>query len=151
MLVFIAAGYTKASRALGWTLGLTFLLLLPLGASFLRLVRQSRLEATIKGTLVKRTVTIGQPNVELISTKINWTTKPPTIYLNVQTQKKITPKQVRLVQEFISREMNQSYRLIFFVSEIHQVTGEDRGEANIPALPLLNSSPPPTLPYKPKK
>lgn len=150
MLVFIAAGYTKASRALGWTLGLTFLLLLPLGASFVRLVRQSRLEATIKSTLVKRTVTIGQPNVELISTKVNWTTKPPTVYLNVQTEKKISPKQVRLVEEFISREMNQSYRLIFFVSEIHQVTAEDREESDIPALPLLEVPHPPTIPDKPK-
>ncbi|HBE19691.1 MAG TPA: DUF389 domain-containing protein [Cyanobacteria bacterium UBA11149] len=151
MVVFIAAGYTKVSHALGWTVGLTFLLILPLGASFFRLVKQSQLEATIKDTLIKRTVTIGQPNVQLISTKVNWTTKPPTVYLNVQTEKKITPKQVELVQEFISREMKQSYRLIFFVSEIHQVTAEDREETDIPASPRLDSPPPPTLPYKPKK
>jgi len=59
MLVFITTGYARISHALGWTLGLTSILLLPLGASFFQLVKQSQLQATLRRNLVKRTVTNG--------------------------------------------------------------------------------------------
>ncbi|WP_228061090.1 TIGR00341 family protein [Coleofasciculus sp. LEGE 07092] len=139
MVVFITAGYTKMNRALGWTMGLTALLFVPLGASFLQLVRQERLQATINNTLVRRTVTIGQPEVELLRTKVNWTAKPPIAYLTVQTDQEITPKQVRLVQEFISREMNQLFKLVFLVSEVKQVTAEGEIPTDVPAPPILDN------------
>lgn len=153
MLVFTVAGYTKMSHAFGWTLGFTALLILPLGASFVELVKQVRLQAAIKKTLVTRTVTVGQPTVELISTRVNWTSSPPIIYLSVRTQKNITPKQVRLVQEFISKEMKQPFTLVFRVSEVKQVTAEGEGAADTPVPPLLRLDSPqaPILPRRPKK
>lgn len=152
MLVFIAAGYTKISHALSWTLGFTSLLVLPLGISFWELTRQVRLQASINNTLVRRTVTIGQPEVQLMRTKVNWTANPPIVYLSVQTETEITPKQVRLVEEFISKEMGKSLKIVFLVSEVKQVRAERDKERDIVVPPpLLDAPPPPVLPYQPKK
>lgn len=124
MLVFIAMGYARISHALGWTLGLTGILLLPLGASFFQLVKQSQLQATLRKNLVNRTVTIGQ-QVRLIKTEVNWTKNPPEVYLNVQADKPITPKQVRLVEEFIEKEMKQRFTIIVRASRVHEVRSSD--------------------------
>jgi uncharacterized hydrophobic protein (TIGR00271 family) len=124
MLVFIAMGYARISHALGWTLGLTGILLLPLGASFFQLVKQSQLQATLRKNLVNRTVTIGQ-QVQLIKTEVNWTKNPPEVYLNVQANKPITPKQVQLVEEFIQKEMNQYFTIIVRASRVYEVRASD--------------------------
>jgi len=144
MLVFILAGYTKVNHALGWTFGFTALLFLPLGVSFWELARQARLQATINNTLVRRTITIGQPEVQLVRTKVNWTATPPIVYLTVETDQLITPKQVRLVEEFISKEMKRPYQLVFFVSEVKQVTAEEPDEPDEPDKP--QKPVPPLLP-----
>ncbi len=128
MLLFITAGYTQFSRALAWTSALTFPLVLLLGISFWELVRNVRLEAAIKQKLVTETVTIGQQG-KLLDTKVNWGTNPPQIYLSVWTDQKITPKQVGLLQEFISEKMKQPLTLIVLISEVEQVTAE--GEENL--------------------
>ena len=151
MLVFIVAGYTKISHALGWTFGFTALLFLPLGVSFLELARQARLQATINNTLVRRTITIGQPDVQLVGTKVNWTATPPIVYLTVQTDQDITPKQVRLVQEFISKEIGRPYQLVFFVSEIKQVTAQEPEESPEPVPPLLPPVQAPVLHQPPSR
>lgn len=124
MLVFIAAGYSKATHALGVTLGLTAILLLPLGASFLNLVRQAQLQATLRNNLVNRTITLGQ-QVQLVRTEVNWTKNPPEAHLTVRTVKSITPNQVRLVEEFIAREMKQPFTLVIQVRKVENVRAED--------------------------
>ncbi|AFZ20320.1 DUF389 domain-containing protein [Allocoleopsis franciscana] len=124
MLVFITMGYAKISHALGWILGLTGILLLPLGASFFQLVKQSQLQATLRKNLVNRTITIGQ-QVRLSKTEVNWTKNPPEVYLNVQADKPITPKQVRLVEEFLEKEMKQRFTIIVRSSRVHEVRGSD--------------------------
>ncbi|MEQ8998838.1 MAG: TIGR00341 family protein [Coleofasciculus sp. B1-GNL1-01] len=150
MLVFIVAGYTKVNHALSWTFGFTALLFLPLGVSFWELARQARLQATINNTLVRRTITIGQPEVQLVRTKVNWTAKPPIVYLTVETDQEITPKQVRLVQEFISKEMRHPYQLVFFVSEVKQVTTQEPEESPEPVPPLLPPAQAPVLHQPPR-
>ncbi|MCD8485942.1 MAG: DUF389 domain-containing protein [Desertifilum sp.] len=124
MLVFILSGYTKASHALGVTLGLTAILLLPLGVSFFNLVRQAQLQATLRRNLVNRTITIGQ-QVQLVRTEVNWTTNPPEAHLRILTEKPITPRQVRLVEEFIAREMGRPFTLVIQVSRVEYVRGSD--------------------------
>lgn len=124
MLVFIAMGYAKISHALGWILGLTSILLLPLGASFIQLVKQSQLQTMLRKNLVNRTITIGQ-QVQLSKTEINWTKNPPEVYLNVQADKPITPKQVRLVEEFIEKEMKQRFTIIVRARRVQEVRGSD--------------------------
>lgn len=132
MLVFITMGYARISHALGWALGFTGLLLLPLGVSFFQLVKQSQLQATLRRNLVNRTITIGQ-QVQLIKTQVNWTQKPPEVYLNVQANKPITPKQVRLVEEFIKKEMKQRFTIIVRVSQVQEVRASDSLKQETPA------------------
>lgn len=124
MIVFIMAGYSKANQALGWTLGFTGILLLPLGVSFFQLVRQAQLTAVLKSTLVSRTITVGQ-QVQLLSTEVNWTKNPPEVYLNVQANQPITPTQVRLVEEFIAKEMGQPFAIIIRVAPVEKVRAEE--------------------------
>ena len=139
MVLFIIAGYTQFNRALLWTLALSLPLALLLGLSFWELVRNARLEAAIKQKLVKETITIGQQG-KLLDTKVNWGTNPPQVYLSVWTAQKITPKQVRLLQEFISQKMEQPLTLIILISEVQQITAE--GEANLDkSLPPLLDAP----------
>lgn len=138
MLVFSMGGYTKISRALGWTLALTAIMLIPLGASFIELVKQARLQAAINKTLVRRTVTVGQPRVELMRTRVNWQANPPIVYLNVRAATEITPKQVRLVQDFIAQEMGQPFELVFLVGQVQQVKAEGTQDTDNDVPPLID-------------
>ena len=125
MLTFLITGYTpfaRAHRAITWAAFLTAILLIPLGISFVELVKQARLEASLKRALINRTITFQQ--VELIKTNTNWLANPPTVNLTVRTKEVLTPKQVRLLEEFISKEMGQTFILIFEVSQVEEVTGE---------------------------
>ncbi|MGG6263763.1 TIGR00341 family protein [Leptolyngbya sp. AN03gr2] len=122
MLTFLIAGYTRlrhAQRALTWATVLTVLLLIPLGASFARLVRQAQLQHGLEQALLNRTVTFQR--LELLRTEVNWLSSPPTVRLNVRAREPVTPKQVQLLEEFISREMRQPFRLIFQVGQVQEV------------------------------
>lgn len=118
MIIFILAGYAEANQALGWALAMTTLLIFPLGLSFIRLVRQIQLQETLRETLLNETVTLGQRDIALININMDWNMNPPLAVLNVQTPEEITPKQARLVQEFISRQMGQPFNLKFIVEKI---------------------------------
>ncbi|MGA7933880.1 MAG: DUF389 domain-containing protein [Kovacikia sp.] len=123
MLTFLVTGYTpfrRAQKALIWAVSFTGVLLLPLSVSFAELVRQTRLESSLKAALVSRTITFQQ--LELVNFDTNWLTKPPQVRLTVRSQGMITPKQVRLLEAFVKREMGQQFTLIFFVSQVEQVT-----------------------------
>jgi uncharacterized hydrophobic protein (TIGR00271 family) len=121
MLVFIIAGYTEPNHALGWTLSLILVLFIPLGLSFWQLIRQAQLKEIIKASLLNKTVTLGQGDINLQEIKINWTAQPPLIELNIQTQKEITPKQVWLVKNFVSRDMGQEFNVKFIVDRVDVV------------------------------
>ncbi|MEW5861776.1 MAG: DUF389 domain-containing protein [Cyanobacteriota bacterium] len=126
MLTFLLSGYTplaKASKALSWTLGLTAILLIPLGISFVELLRQARLEASLKQALLKNTITFQR--VELVKTESNWLTNPPEVYLTVRAQEVLTPKQVQLLEKFVERKMGQPFTLIFQVSQVKDVRRQD--------------------------
>lgn len=126
MLVFVWAGYapfSKSKRALSWALALTGILAIPLGVSFLQLVRQAQLQATIKNILVSRTVTVGQ-QVDLIKTEVDWTASPPIVRLIVLANEPLTPKQVGLVEQFLRQEIGQPFKLVFLLREVQEVTTE---------------------------
>ena len=125
MLTFLIAGYTpfnRAKKALTWALTLTVILLIPLGISFAELIRQTQLEVSLKRALLNRTITFQR--VELIKTDTNWLTQPPEVHLTVRTKEVLTPKQVRLLEEFIQQEMGQPIILIFQVSQVEEVRRE---------------------------
>lgn len=122
MLTFLAVGYTRfrhARKALSWATVLTVLLLIPLGVSFARLVQQAQLQASLESALINRTVTFQR--LELLRTDVNWLSNPPVVRLNVRAREPITPRQVKLLEEFISQEMNQPFTLIFEVGQVEEV------------------------------
>lgn len=57
MIVFIFSGYLKFNHTFVWSLILTVLLLVPLGASFVRLVKQENLKSQITKQLIEKTIT----------------------------------------------------------------------------------------------
>ncbi|MBW4574952.1 MAG: DUF389 domain-containing protein [Aphanothece sp. CMT-3BRIN-NPC111] len=136
MLTFLLAGYIPLARAhkvLIWTLALTAILVVSLGFSLVELVRQSRLEASLKKALLNRTITFQR--VELIKSNSNWLKNPPQVRLTVRTQEALTPKQVRLLEEFVAKEMGQPFTLIFEVSQVKEVRRENSIQPNSEASP----------------
>ena len=122
MVIFSIAGYAasqKARTALLWGTLLTSVLLLPLGLSFIELVRHSQLQTNIKRALLNRTVTFQR--VDLMNLETSWLHSPPEVYLTVRTQEPITPHQVGLLEDFVNREMGRPFTLVFVVSQTEQV------------------------------
>lgn len=125
MVAFLATGYTpiiRAQRGLVAASVITSLLLVPLGISFYQLVLQSQLESSLKNALLNRTITFQR--VGLVSLSVNWLMYPPEATLFVITDNPLTPKQVRLLEEFVALEINHPFELVFEVSEIKEVTRE---------------------------
>ncbi|NEQ19862.1 MAG: DUF389 domain-containing protein, partial [Microcoleus sp. SIO2G3] len=122
MLTFLLTGYTPLNRArkvLGWTLAFTAILVIPLSVSFFQLIRQARLEASLRRALLNRTITFQR--VILLDSDVNWLANPPEVRLNVRTREPVTPRQVMLLEEFLEKEMGQPFTLIFEVGEIEEV------------------------------
>jgi uncharacterized hydrophobic protein (TIGR00271 family) len=122
MLTFWLAGYTSlhlARKALIWTSAFTLVLLIPLGLSFARLVRQTHLEFNLRQALVDRTITFQR--LELLDVQTNWLTNPPEVRLNVRATEALTPNQVELLEAFLEREMDQPFRLIFIVGQVEEI------------------------------
>lgn len=133
MVAFLLCGYTpiaRARRALTWAASFTAVLLVPLGISFTELVRQSHLETSLKRALLDRTVTFQR--VDLIDIDTNWLASPPSVQLTVRAAEAVSPKQVRLLEEFVTREMGQPFTLIFYVSAVEEVVREQSIDASQP-------------------
>ncbi len=126
MFAFLLSGCTsfkRARKALGWTLAFTAILFIPLGIGFFQLVRQARLETSLKQALLNRTITFQR--VVLLGSDVNWLSNPPQVRLSVRTQEPITPTQVRLLEEFLAKEMSQPFTLIFEVGQVEEVRRDD--------------------------
>lgn len=126
MVAFFMAGYSpfrRARRPLGMVLLTTSLLVVPLGISLVELVRQNQLEANVKRALVEDTQTF--QNMQLVSSDTNWQASPPEVKMVVNASQPITPRQVELLEAYISSRMNQPFRFIFQVSEIKEVTRDE--------------------------
>ncbi|WP_392482098.1 DUF389 domain-containing protein [Nostoc sp. C110] len=126
MVTFVVAGYTSMARArqpLIWTMALTAILLIPLGVSFARLVRQAQLETSLRKALLNRTVTFGR--LQLVNSNTNWLTNPPEVRLSVRAREPVTPRQVELLEEFIKREMGQAFTLIFEVGQVEEIRSSE--------------------------
>lgn len=125
MLTFLLTGYTSlrnAQKPLTWAMASTAVLLLPLGISFGRLVRQAQLEASIRQLLLNRTLTFQR--LELLSSSTDWQASPPEVRLNIQAAEPVTPRQVALLEEFLQREMGQPFTLVFMVGQVEEVRRE---------------------------
>ncbi|NJM96774.1 MAG: DUF389 domain-containing protein [Phormidesmis sp. RL_2_1] len=145
MVAFLLAGYSplrRARRPLGAVILLTSVLVIPLGISLVQLVRQNQLEANVKRALLEETETF--KNLQLVSSYTNWQLSPPEVHMAVNSSQPITPKQVQLLEAYINRRMNQSFRFVFQVSEIQEVTREDSGLSTEP-LPNFGREESPSL------
>jgi len=108
-------------------------LLIPLSISFIELTRQARLEASLKRALLNRTITFQR--VVLIKSDVNWLANPPEVRLNARTRDSITPKQVRLLEEFVEQEMGQSFTLILEVGQVEEVRRENPDQLPVDSIP----------------
>jgi uncharacterized hydrophobic protein (TIGR00271 family) len=124
MIIFILAGYARLSHALGWIFGLTLLLLVPLGTSFVRLVVQEQISAKITRLLIDETVTVGQ-DVDQAKIDIDWTQKPPHITIQLSTDKVVSPRQVALVEKFLKDRLGKRFVCTVFVTQFKKVTAND--------------------------
>lgn len=122
MIVFVLAGYSQLKREFVITLIVASVLAIPLGISFLQFVTQLRLQTDLRNIFQDKTLT-GQ-RVDLQDTHINWKQNPPKAYLKVRSTEPVTPRQVRLVQEFINQKMKHNFTLVFLVEEVEQVEAE---------------------------
>ena len=119
MLTFLVAGYTSLARArkpLIWTFALMAILVIPLGVSFARLVRQVQLESSLQRALLNKTITFQR--LQLLVSNTNWLTNPPQVRLSVRAKEPVTPRQMQLLEEFIERQMRQPFTLIFEVGQV---------------------------------
>ncbi|WRH67660.1 MAG: DUF389 domain-containing protein [Planktothrix sp. GU0601_MAG3] len=124
MIVFILAGYSRLRKQFALTLIITSVVAIPLGISFLQLVTQLQLQTDLRNIFEQKTLT-GQ-RVDLQDTHINWKQNPPIAYLKVRATEPVTPRQVRLVQDFINQKMRQNFALVFLVEEVEQVEAEKK-------------------------
>ncbi|NJL45100.1 MAG: DUF389 domain-containing protein [Leptolyngbyaceae cyanobacterium SM2_3_12] len=123
MVAFVVMGYApwqRAQRPIGITLLFTALLVLPLGASTIQLLRQNQLEASLKTALLDRTLTFQR--LSLVDMTVNWVETPPQVYLTVRAAEPVSPKQVQLLEEFVDQAMGRPFELHFFVSQLDHVT-----------------------------
>ncbi|MEL6384423.1 MAG: DUF389 domain-containing protein [Cyanobacteria bacterium J06626_18] len=123
MLAFLWAGYfpiNRARRPLGLTFAATSLLVLPLGYTSYQLLRQDRLEDNLQRALLDRTVTFQR--VRLVAMETDWLQVPPQVTLTVYANSPVTPNQVRLLEEFVEKEMGRPFQLVFQVVQFNEVT-----------------------------
>ncbi|GAB4283109.1 MAG: DUF389 domain-containing protein [Oscillatoriaceae cyanobacterium] len=154
MIIFIWGGYVENHnpQALGWTLVLTGAIVFPLFFRFWNLLQEAQIRSTLKETLVKETITVGQQVERLDRIEIDWTKKPPEVRLNVRSTVAITPKQVQSVEEYLYKRIGRQFTLVFEVSQVREVraTTASQGEPPVPSprvLPRLQR----TLTPAPKK
>ncbi|KKD38908.1 DUF389 domain-containing protein [Limnoraphis robusta Tam1] len=122
MIVFIVTGYSRVNLAFGWAIILTGILFFPLGLSLIRLIIQGQVEYNLTRIFTRNTLT-GQ-RVELLDTDMIWTKQPASVYLKVRSEEPITPKQVRLVQEFLMERMGREFELIVLLDSVTEVRAE---------------------------
>ena len=111
-------------------------------------MEKARLEKAIQDKLVRETVTVGQQEVELLRTKVNWTVQPPIVYLSLQVGKKpgkeeveITPKQVQEVEKFVSGATSKDFELVFLVNDVQIITSQENEPLEEEQAPIMQSEP----------
>lgn len=122
MVTFGLAGYTplhQVRKVLMGAIALTSILLIPLGISFAELVKNARLETSLRQALLNRTLTFQR--LDLRDIKVDWLSSPPQVRLNVHAKEPVTSKQVELLESFVETEIGQPFQLIFVVSYVEEV------------------------------
>ncbi len=108
-LVFLIKGFIplqRAKKGLAISAILSLLLFVPLGFSMRELILQNQISATIRGMLQEKTVTFR--GVQLREVNVERFRKPMIVRATViAPERPITARQVRLVHDFLSKELDQ--------------------------------------------
>lgn len=123
-VVYVLAGYTRRnkqfSRTLSWSVSAVLILLLavPLGISSLDLIRQSRLNYSMR-TILSSSPLLARQDVELIETQILWETSQ--IELLVRASGLITPEEVVVVEDAVANKIGQPFDISFNVAQTTRI------------------------------
>lgn len=139
MLVFRLAGVAPGRHLLrqpaGWlTLGMTLLLVIPLGLSFLRLVQQAQLQRLLQRVVQRETITIGQ-RAQLYRVKLDWNASPPLATLDLGAEEPPSSVQIRDVEALVSRRLGQPMQLKINWLPIRTLDGQSPSRPGLPPLP----------------
>ncbi|MGB0564403.1 MAG: DUF389 domain-containing protein [Spirulinaceae cyanobacterium] len=147
MTVYILSGYTEAGHSVTWAIVSVAVLAVPLGANFVNQVRQARVEDYIRGQLLENTFTIGQQDVTLVDSRIDWSGDRPIVYLDLQVatdiEEDISPNQIQQVQRFLSQQVGQPLKLVVFISRGRTITEDGINRVNQDdAVPFIDANKP---------
>lgn len=132
MGVYAVAGFRisrHAGRAFAVASAVIALLAIPLALSFLSLLRQSRLEYTLRHELLTDTQTFHR--VRLVDSEFDWLSTPPLVRMTVRSNGTITPGQVDALQNFARAKTGQIFDLVFEVSPLVEVSGTSVGAGSL--------------------
>lgn len=106
-IVFLIMGYTplkQAKKGLAVTAAMTLLLIVPLALSMRELVLENQLEGSVRRILKEKTFTF--KGIQLHSLHVKRFRTPVSVVATVLgSEQPVTPNQVRLVQEFLTKEI----------------------------------------------
>ncbi len=121
MIVYIVAQEFRSHNrtALVTTFAITAMLLFPLGASSLEIVREARIEAEIRHELTTNTLTFQR--VRLTDARFDWYQKPLDVHLTVSAEKPVTVSQIRDLERFVQRRTGQHVRITMLVDTVATV------------------------------
>jgi uncharacterized hydrophobic protein (TIGR00271 family) len=140
ILVFAWGGYyldaNKMRQVLRWSTAMIALLVVPLFFSLFILIRKKHLEATIEDILVSQTITIGQ-QAEVIDFRVQWefnpwSKNPSIITVILRAKELITAKQVREVEDFLYRRLQQRFRVVLQVIQFQEISS-DEADSSVPS------------------
>ena len=118
--VYVLSGYARSNeltRTLSWgvSFALIFMLIIPLGASFWKLTRQTQAEASIRRILTTDSL-INRSDIIVTDSEVTWRDKPPSLKLLVRSEKSISPEEVKQVETLLENEIKQPFKVIFDVT-----------------------------------
>jgi len=125
MLVYWFSGYTRSTEftrtmSSGISLFLIGVLAIPLAFSLVELVQQAQIEAALQTMLVENSLLTDQ-EIDVVDTEVNWETKPPVVELAVRTSGSVTPEDVKLVETFVSQELQRPFKVVLDVTQSSRV------------------------------
>ena len=142
MIVYLVAGGIERHSRLGivTTALCTAALLIPLSASSIEIVRESRIEAAIRRELLANTVTFRR--VSLIAAHFDWYVNPVAVRLDVSSDRPVSPSQVHDLEQFVRRRTGRTVSMTINVSRYDTVTDAAASQATPqPATPNVPTQP----------
>lgn len=141
-IVFLLEGYTplnQAKRGLAISLILNAFLLVPLALSMRELLLENQISATVKTLLQDKTATfkgMQVREVRVLKYKKPMQVQVTALQSTLQANEPINDNQVKMVQDFLSREVAHPLELKLRIIPFTEFTGADKtaGEAIIPQL-----------------